>query len=77
LAENFREREFKAAGVVGHPHRFRTTFAVAMLEKGVVIESVSIVLGHQNITVTQKHYAPWVKSRQEELEAAVRKSWKP
>jgi integrase len=69
-------RVFKAAGVVGNPHRFRTTFAVAMLEKGVAIESVSKLLGHQNIMVTQKHYAPWIKSRQDELEAAVKKSWK-
>src|SRR5713226_67941 len=69
-------RVFKAAAVVGNPHRFRTTFAVAMLEKGVAIESVSMLLGHQNITVTQKHYAPWIKSRQDELEAAVKKSWK-
>ena len=68
-------RVFKDAGVRGHPHRFRTTFAVAMLEKGVAIESVSMLLGHQNITVTQKHYAPWIKSRQDELEAAVKKSW--
>jgi len=35
-----------------------------------------MLLGHQNITVTQKHYAPWIKSRQDELEAAVKKSWK-
>jgi integrase/recombinase XerD len=67
-------RVFKAAGVVGNPHRFRTTFAVAMLEKGVAIESVAKLLGHQNIMVTQKHYAPWIKSRQDELEAAV-KAW--
>jgi integrase/recombinase XerD len=68
-------RVFDDAGVKGHPHRFRTTFAVGLLEKGVAIESVSILLGHQNITVTQKHYAPWIKSRQDELEAAVKKSW--
>jgi integrase/recombinase XerD len=68
---------FKEAGVVGHAHRFRTTFALAMLEKGVAIEGVSTLLGHHNITATQKHYAPWIKSRQEELKAAVRKSWKP
>jgi integrase/recombinase XerD len=69
-------RVFKAAGVKGNPHRFRTTFAVSMLEKGVAIESVSMLLGHRNIVITQKHYAPWIKSRQDELEAAVRKSWK-
>jgi integrase len=44
------ERVFRAADVKGHPHRFRTTVAVAMLEKGVAIESVSMLLGHPNIT---------------------------
>lgn len=63
------------APVVWNSHRFLTTFAVAMLEKGVAIESVSKLLGHQNTMVTQKHYASWIKSRQDELEIAVRKSW--
>jgi site-specific recombinase XerD len=35
------------AGVEGHLHRFRDTFAVRMLEKGVPIDQVSILLGHQ------------------------------
>jgi integrase/recombinase XerD len=35
-----------------------------------------MLLGHASIVVTQKHYAPWIRSRQEELEAAVKKSWR-
>jgi site-specific recombinase XerD len=58
-----------------HFHRFRDAFAVALLEKGVTLENVSVLLGHSSIRVTEKHYAPWVKSRQDILEAAVRKSW--
>ena len=63
------------AGVKGHAHRFRDTFSVDLLQKGVSLENVSVLLGHQSIRVTQKHYAPWVKSRQESLEREVKKTW--
>ena len=61
--------------VGGHPHRFRDTFAVSLLLKGVSLESVSKLLGHTSIKVTERHYAPWVKARQEQLEADVRRTW--
>jgi integrase/recombinase XerD len=65
----------KPAIVGGHPHRFRDTFAVSLLLKGVSIEIVSKLLGHSSIKVTERHYAPWVKARQELLEAEVRRIW--
>lgn len=58
-----------------HPHRFRDTFAVSLLLKGVSLESVSKLLGHSSIKITERHYAPWVKARQDQLEAEVRKIW--
>ena len=49
---------FKLANVPnGHAHRFRDTFAVELLLAGVPIERVSILLGHQSVRITEKHYA--------------------
>jgi len=56
-------------------HRFRDTFAVELLLAGVPIERVSVLLGHQSVRVTEKHYNPWVRSRQEQLEADVARTW--
>jgi site-specific recombinase XerD len=69
-------RVFKLAGVKdGHPHRFRDTFAVELLLAGVPLERVSVLLGHTSIKVTEKHYAPWIRARQEQLEADLERSW--
>jgi site-specific recombinase XerD len=65
----------KAKIVKGHAHRFRDTFAVALLLEGVPMERVSILLGHTSIRVTERHYAPWVRARQEQLEADVSRVW--
>lgn len=67
---------FRLAGVPdGHAHRFRDTFAVELLRRGVPIERLSMLLGHKSVSVTEKHYAPWIHARQQQLEADVRRSW--
>jgi len=71
LARVFRNAKIPHA----HPHRFRDTFAVELLLAGVTIEHVSVLLGHSSMKITEKHYSPWVKTRQEKLEEDVQKSW--
>jgi integrase/recombinase XerD len=67
---------FNIAGIQnGHPHRFRDTFAIEQLLSGTPIDQVSALLGHCSIKVTERHYAPWVKARQEQMEANVIRSW--
>ncbi len=59
----------------GHAHRFRHTFATSLLLAGVPLDRVATLLGHTNSKITEKHYAPWVRARQEQLEADVRRVW--
>lgn len=58
-----------------HPHMFRDTFAVELLLAGVSLDQVSLLLGHSSIKVTEKHYAPFVKARQQQLEVSARMAW--
>jgi integrase len=68
---------FKKAGVEdGHPHRFRDTFAVEFLKlPEATLEQLQQLLGHKSIKITEKHYAPWVQSRQDQLDRVVRQGW--
>jgi integrase len=54
---------------------FRDTFAVEMLLAGVPIDQVSILLGHASVRVTEKHYSPWVRARQDQLEKSMQSAW--
>lgn len=67
------QRVLKLANVAGHPHRFRDTFSVGLLERGEDLRTVQLLLGHKSIKTTEKHYAPYVKSFQAILDAATKK----
>lgn len=56
--------------------RFRDTLAVELLLEGVPMERVSILLGHSSVKITERHYAPWVQSRQVQLEADLSRVWR-
>lgn len=70
---------FKAAKIESNgnlrSHRLRDTFAVDLLEKGVPLEEVSKLLGHESIKTTEKSYARWVKGRQDRLDSLVMGTW--
>ena len=74
-ADVWRDRLVRVAAKAGVKsaewHRFRDTFAVELLNQGVSIERVSCLLGHASIKITEKHYSPWVRSRQEHLDVIV------
>ncbi len=67
-------RVARRAGVANfRPHRLRNTFAVELLLAGVAMHDVSVLLGHSSVATTERHYAPWNRSRRERLVAIVRK----
>jgi hypothetical protein len=60
-----------------HAHEpcFRDTFSAELLLAGLPLERVSILPGHQSVRITEKHCALWLRARQEQLEAGVRRTW--
>ncbi len=57
-----------------HCHMLRDTCAIEALLAGVPIDLVSVILGHSNIKTTLKHYSPWVRARQQQLDEVVKKT---
>jgi hypothetical protein len=41
----------------------------------VPLDRVSVLLGHRKVSVTEKHYAAWVRERQEQLELDLQRAW--
>jgi site-specific recombinase XerD len=58
-----------------HPHRFRDTFAVTLLENGVPLREVSRALGHKSITTTERHYAKWTPDQQNRMDDYIAATW--
>ena len=73
--EDTYKKMFQRAGIAGHSHQLRHTFAVNLLQKGVSMGNVSTLLGHRSIKITEKYYASWVAARQQHLDAEVRRTW--
>jgi hypothetical protein len=40
------------------------------------MERVSTLLAHSSVKITERHYAPWVQSRQAQLEADLERFWR-
>ena len=60
----------------GLNHRFRNTFAVDLLEKGVPLETVSLMLGHASVTTTERYYAAFTGDYMARAEKTVRNTFK-
>lgn len=74
MAPLFRAAKIERGGNM-MSHRLRDTFAVDLLEKGVPMQDVSKLLGRGSIKTTERHYAKWVKGRQDRLDSLVEGSW--
>jgi site-specific recombinase XerD len=76
--ESWRRRLVALADQAGvkdaHFHRFRHTFSVNLLQRGVPVETVATVLGNTPAIVS-RHYSAFVESRQKALEEAVKAAW--
>ena len=59
-----------------HVHMLRDTFAVESLLAGMKPLEVSMILGHSSVTITEKHYLPFVRRRQTSLNDSVVESWR-
>ena len=42
---------------------------------GFIHAHARMLLGHHSIKMTEKHYLPWVKARQDQLTASIRRAW--
>jgi integrase/recombinase XerC len=67
------ERRCRAAGVEYlRPHRWRHGFAMSVLNAGAEMSSVSAMMGHSSVQVTERVYARWlVDGLRREYDAAV------
>jgi len=48
---------------------------VELLPASVPLDRVSVLSGHSSIRITERHYAPWPRSRQEQIEADLKAAW--
>ena len=57
------------------PHLFRHTCITNWLAAGMPVAIVAVLAGHSSTKMTERRYSHWIKARQENLEAEVKKSW--
>jgi integrase len=77
LNNYYRAQIYKLLNTIGeavgipdmHPHRLRDSFAINRLNEGMEIQDVSKLLGHASVAMTERYYAPFVKSRKDILVA--------
>jgi integrase len=65
---------FKMAGIKGHSHQLRHSFATYHLSRGVPVERVAEWMG-DSVAEVLKTYGHWIPERQEQSDQAMRDSW--
>ena len=55
-----------------YPHLFRHTCPTDLLSKGVSLQTVSTLLGHTSIKMTERRYSHWIKGWQDKLEEELK-----
>jgi integrase len=53
----------------------RNSFAIWCFNSDMSVEDVAALLGHTDTKVTQRHYSPWIVSRQARLAARVKEAY--
>lgn len=53
------------------PHRFRDTFAKAVLDMGHPLSTLQLLLGHKNISTTERYYRHFSRQQQGLMDAAI------
>jgi integrase/recombinase XerD len=70
---------FEKAGIPSDSHlvshRFRNSFAVDLIGRGVPLETVSLMLGHQSLITTENAYADFCEGYMNRAEQIVRDAW--
>jgi integrase/recombinase XerC len=51
-----------------HPHTFRHTFAQTLIDNGTDLFNVQYLLGHENITTTQRYHRPKLEVQEQAVE---------
>lgn len=59
-----------------HPHMFRHTYSIHLLDAGMSVESVATLLGHSSTKTTERYYKSHTQITQQRISAELHKAWK-
>jgi site-specific recombinase XerD len=75
IGDLFRTAGVKAPQVHHTSHMLRNTFCVDLLEKGVPLETVSLLLTHESIKTTEQYYAAFTEGYMERAARMLKKAY--
>jgi site-specific recombinase XerD len=75
IGDLFRKAGVKAPSVHHTSHMLRNTFCVDLLEKGVPLETVSLLLTHESIKTTELYYAAFTEGYMDRAARMLKKAY--